>query len=99
MDPTSFHQQAKQETFFYPTLYFLSFADKLTFVKNISHTGPQENTFFGFETQNKTRRLEKKTILSNFYSGAAILIFVCLPATFAPQLRTWVFVHKIVICG
>ena len=45
--------------FYYPTLYFLSFVDKLTFVERNSHTRPQENAFFGFETQNKTRRLEK----------------------------------------
>ena len=44
MDPTFSHQKAEQETFYYPTLYFLSFADKLTFVEKISHTGPQENT-------------------------------------------------------
>ena len=52
---------------------------------SISHTGPRENTFFGFETQKKTCRLEK-TILSNFCAGAAVLIFVCLPANhnFAP---------------
>ena len=44
MDPTFSHQKAEQETFYYPTLYFLSFAEKLTFVEKISHTGPQENT-------------------------------------------------------
>ena len=71
MDPTFSHQKAEQETFYYPTLYFLSFADKLTFVeKNFTHWPPGK--YFGFETQ--------KTILSNFYSGAAILIFVHLPA-------------------
>ena len=51
---------AEQETFYYFTLYLLLFADKLTFVKKNSHTGPRESTFFGFETQQKTCRLEKQ---------------------------------------
>ena len=42
------------------------------------HTGPRENTCFGFETQK--RHVGWQTILNNFCSGAAILIFVRLAA-------------------
>ena len=58
--------------------FFLSFADKQTFVENISHTGPRENTFFGVEIRKKEMQV-RKTILSNFCSAATILIFVRLP--------------------
>ena len=49
MDPTSFNQifEPIKNCFIAPLFFLLLFADILTFVENISHTGPRENTFFG----------------------------------------------------
>ena len=51
---------AEQDTFYYSTLYLLLFADKLTFVKKKFTHRPPGKYFFGFETQQKTCRLEKQ---------------------------------------
>ena len=73
-------------------LHFLAFPNKLTFVEEISHTGPRQNPFLGFETQKKTYRSEKQ-LQATF---ALVLLYsflsVCPPADF------WVLQTEDFVC-
>ena len=74
---------------------FFVVCNKLTFVENISHTGPQENTFL--DLRPKKRHVGWKNNSKQF-------LFRCCYVNFRSfarksQLCTWVVGHKILICG
>ena len=90
---TNFSRQTRN--FRCPALYFLSFADKLTFFERNSHTRPQENTFLDLRPKKRPIGWEK---------NSKQFLLRCCYTNFHPfarksQLRTPVFEHKIVICG
>ena len=86
---------AEQETFYCPTLYFLSFVDKLTFVKTFHAPAPEKIFFLVLRPRkrhigwkNNSKQLLRRCCYTNFRLFAR-----------KSQLCTRIVGRKIVICG